>query len=134
MAAINVDDNFLNRYRGGTEDRLRFIADASPIFPAPITGDDLGFTTAYADIYLTGPETVFDSSALPTALNLEDFFIESSLAFSGHDPAAGTYDYFRATITNITDVTTVDTPLSGLLLASGCMMLWMRRKPNAKQT
>jgi len=134
IAAIKVDDNFLNPDGFVREDEFYFVADSSPLFPAPIIGDDRGFTSVISSVYLTGTEAVFDSSALPTTLDLADFLTESSISFLAYYEGPATHESFSATITSLTDVTTVDTPFSGLLLASGCMMLWMRRKPNAKQT
>lgn len=133
IAAIEISDNTNFLSQSVIEDGFRVVADSSPIFPAPITGDDRGYTQAISLIYLSGSDTVFDSSALPTTLNLDDFLRENRLTFSGSNDATGVREGFTATFTSLTDVTTVDTPLSGLLLASGCMMLWVRRKPRAKQ-
>ncbi len=134
FATIQVFDNRINQDTNTFEDEFHVVADSSMIFPAPITGDDRGYSSAISQIDLRTNETFFDSSALPTTLNLDDFIIARTLTFSGRDQATGVREGFSATFTSITDITTVDTPFSGLLLASGCMMLWMRRRPGTGQS
>ncbi len=127
-------DNFDIQGTDTREDGIRLYANSSPSFSEQITGNDLGFTSAIVDIDLRTPETFFNDSTLPTTLNLDDFLTSRNLTFTGFDQAAGSGEGFRATFTSITDITTVDTPFSVLFLASGCMMLWMRRRPGTAQS